>query len=242
MANYPDSAITTDLNKTDSTIQRDTGMQLASPGVAKKSQAVSGIIFSTFLALHLLNTLFAVSGPDAYDGVQQLFRLIYQFMPIEVIILAALILHILTGLFRIFTEPKRQLSGRARLHRYTGFFLMLVIGGHITAVRGASWFFDVYPGFAGLAFSVQALPLYFYPYYFLLGLTGFYHGLNGLGIALARLGHPFRLTNHKLKYSTGAAGLSLVAVLLGLGGWLFDIADPAQSEFGKLALQLLQNL
>ena len=65
------------------------------------------------------------------------------------------------------------------LHRYAGFFLLVFIGGHIVAVRGASWFYDVYPGFEGLAFSIAAVPGYFYPYYFLLAVAGFYHGING---------------------------------------------------------------
>ena len=50
-----------------------------------------------------------------------------------------------------------------------------------------------------LAFSVAAVPAYFYPYYFLLGTAGFYHALNGLSIALPRLGLSFRLPTAGLK-------------------------------------------
>ena len=66
---------------------------------------------------------------------------------------------------------------------------MLVMAGHIAAVRGPSWLLDIYPGFLGLSFSVE-----FAPYYFLLALAGFYHGLNGLGIGLSRLGISMRIS------------------------------------------------
>lgn len=209
---------------------------------AKKAQAASGAIFAIFVALHLLNTAMAAVSPAAYDGMQGWLRQIYQFAPIEALILSALLIHIAVGLFRIYSEPKRHLNLRAKLHRYAGFFLLFFIGGHITAVRGASWFYDVYPGFAGLAFTVDAVPLYFYPYYFLLGLTGFYHGFNGLSIALTRLGPRFRLNNNALRYSTGVAGLILISALLGLGGWLFDIDDPYKSGFAKLAIEFMENM
>ena len=37
-------------------------------------------------------------------------------------------------------------------------------------------------------------PAYFYPYYFLLGLAGLYHGVTGLASALARFGVRFAIT------------------------------------------------
>ena len=150
----------------------------------KQIQAATGLLFAAFLGLHLINTWLAALGPAIYDGLQGALRAIYQFAPIEALLLAALSVHLVVGLLRLVTEPKRVLNRRARWHRYAGFFLLVFIGGHILAVRGASWFYDVYPGFAGLAFSLEAVPGYFYPYYFLLGVAGFYHGLNGAFIAL----------------------------------------------------------
>ena len=75
--------------------------------------------------------------------------------------LTALVVHVVVGVARIVVEPKRTLSTRGRVHRYAGVFLLVVIVGHVLAVRGPSWFFDVYPGFAGLAFSVDYLPGFF---------------------------------------------------------------------------------
>ena len=103
---------------------------------------------------------------------------------------------------------------------------MLVIAGHILAVRGPSLFFDVYPGFAGLAFTIEFLPGHFYPYYFALGLAGFYHALNGASIALGRLGIRFALPQRHLTLASSLAALAMVVSLLGLGGVWFDVGDP----------------
>ena len=205
----------------------------------KKLQAVAGVIFAGFLALHLTNTWLAALGPGAYDAVQRSLRVLYQFVAVEALLLAALAVHVVVGIMRIVQEPKRQLTLRARIHRYAGFFLAFVIVGHILAVRGSSWFFDVYPGFAGIAFSIEYAPGYFYPYYFLLGLAGFYHGLNGLGIATGRLGWRLPVSPRLLVGATAMAAVLMVSALLGLGGQLFDIGEPSTSEFANLAREIL---
>ncbi len=216
----------------------------------KKLQAITGLIFATFVAVHLLNTWLAGLGPAAYDGVQAALRQGYQFVFVEVLILSALLVHVVAGVMRIVKEPKRTLTVRARVHRYAGFFLMLVILGHILAVRGPSVFFDVYPGFAGLAFSIEFLPGFFYPYYLLLGMAGFYHALNGSGIALQRLrgrsggrigelGWRFVLPQRRLAIASSVAALVMVVSLLGFGGVWFDVGDVASSDFARLAKELL---
>ncbi len=205
----------------------------------KQLQAGTGVVVAIFVALHLTNTALAALGPAVYNSVQEALRAVYQFAPIEALLFAALAVHMGVGVLRIIKEPKRTLSRRARLHRYAGFFLLVFIFGHVLAVRGSSWFYDVYPGFEGLAFSISAVPVYFYPYYFLLGLTGFYHGLNGLGIALSRLGVKMHLPTLRLQQLSATASAILAAALLGLGGFLFDVGDNSQSPFAQLAMELI---
>jgi succinate dehydrogenase/fumarate reductase cytochrome b subunit len=204
----------------------------------RKIQAASGAVFSLFLVVHLINTWIASVGAGAYDSVQQVLRQVYQFAPVEALILAALAVHMAVGITRIVTEPPRQLSLRARLHRYSGFFLMVFIGGHIFAVRGSSWFYGVYPGFEGLAFSIDAVPGYFYPYYFLLALAGLYHGLNGLGIASARLGWRLNVSSRVLQRVTAGGGFLTAMALLGFGGWFFEVGNVYESAFAQLAIEL----
>ena len=154
----------------------------------KKVQAASGALFALFVAVHLVNTWLASFGAPAYDTFQAAVRAIYQAWLVEVALLALLITHAGSGITRMLRERGRTRSLRQRWHLYAGLFLLVFMGGHILAVRGPSWFFDVYPGFGGLAFSIDYAPYYFYPYYFLLAMAGFYHGLNGLSLALPRPG------------------------------------------------------
>jgi succinate dehydrogenase/fumarate reductase cytochrome b subunit len=204
----------------------------------KKIQAATGLLFAFFLGLHLINTWLATLGPAVYDGLQGTLRNIYQFAPLEALFLASLAVHLVVGVLRIVTEPKREMNRRARWHRYAGFFLLVFIGGHIMAVRGSSWFYDVYPGFAGLAFSIEAVPGYFYPYYFLLAVAGFYHGLNGASIALGRLGFVATLATPTLSRATMAGAALTLLALGGLGGWYYDVGNVAESDFAVLAIEI----
>jgi succinate dehydrogenase/fumarate reductase cytochrome b subunit len=208
----------------------------------KTLQAGTGLMFALFVAVHLLNTWLATLGPGIYDGAQGVLRNAYQSVPLEALLLAALLVHVVVGVTRIVSEPARKLTLRAKVHRYAGFFLMIFIAGHVLAVRGSSWFFDVYPGFAGLAFSIDYLPGYFYPYYFLLGMAGFYHAVNGVGIAAGRLGwRPMLagLSNGRLAAATGFAAVATLAALLGFGGVWFDVGDVQASEFAQLIQELI---
>ncbi len=204
----------------------------------KRIQAVTGLMFAVFLGLHLVNTWLATLGPEVYDGLQGMLRGFYQFALFEALFLAALAVHLVVGLLRIFTEPKRALNHRARWHRYAGVFLLIFIGGHIMAVRGSSWFYEVYPGFAGLAFSIDAVPGYFYPYYFLLAVAGLYHGLNGTFIALGRLGVRTSLSTPSLTGVTMAGTALTLLALGGLGGWYYDVGNVAESDFAVLTTRI----
>ncbi len=215
----------------------------------KQIQAVTGLIFALFLTLHLANTWLATLGAGVYDGVQGLLRQFYQFAPFEALILAALAVHLVAGVLRIFIEPKRELTRRARWHRYAGLFLLIFIGGHITAVRGSSWFYDVYPEFAGLAFSIEAVPAYFYPYYFLLGVAGLYHMLNGVGIAAGRLGigrlpllSTPMLSTPMLGRATIAGSVLTLLALGGLGGWYYDVGNVGESDFAVLTTSIAREV
>ena len=206
-------------------------------------QAWSGLIFATFLSVHLLNLALATLGPGLFDSVQAILRQFYQFLPIEVVILGTLTVHLIVGLMRMRRRVHASLSTRARWHRYAGLFLALVIVGHVLAVRGSSWFYDVYPQFAGLAFSVQFAPGYFVPYYFLLALAGTYHLVHGLPIALNRIGWVTQpLSNPRLRLLMGVVALVVLAVLASFGGLLWPQPDVHQSEFARLALDLLQGV
>ena len=208
----------------------------------KKIQAVTGLLFAIFVALHLVNTWLASFGADAYNGTQAVLRTFYQAPPVEFAILAALLVHIVVGLVRRWREGAGPTALRARLHRYTGYGLALFIGGHIVAVRGPSWFYDIYPGFAGVAFSMEFAAWYFFPYYLLLGTAGFYHAFNGGGIALSRLGVKAPASSRLLRNTSILAAGTTAAALLAFAGVWFDTGDPYASEFAELYLKVMDEI
>jgi succinate dehydrogenase/fumarate reductase cytochrome b subunit len=199
-------------------------------------QAVSGLVFLAFVLVHDVNTMAAVAGEQAYDGYQASARSVYQWPGVELLLVfAPLLVHVVAGVLRLKANGFRRggASLRQRLHRYTGWFLLAVIVGHVVAVRGASLLFDVFPGFAGLSFSIWWVPWMFYPYYLLLGWCGWFHGLNGLCIALRVLGRraPGWLRDDRS-----------FAVLMSVSGVVFLLAvlaigrhdDPTDNDYARL--------
>jgi succinate dehydrogenase/fumarate reductase cytochrome b subunit len=101
-------------------------------------QATSGLVFLAFAALHLVNQWLALLGPAAYDGFQRATRGLYQQPLLEqALVMGPLVLHVVAALRRLRLRGVfgRGGSWRMRLHRLTGYFLLLVIFGHIAAVR-----------------------------------------------------------------------------------------------------------
>jgi hypothetical protein len=214
-------------------------------GRAMKVQALSGAVFAVFLLVHLLNQALAVLGERRYDEVQRALRAGYQAPVLEVVlVLAPLLLHVFASVKRMWLRrgaEARPVTWRLTAHRWSGRFLLLVFIGHVAATRGASALFDVFPGFAGLAFTFRWVPAYFWPYYLLLALTGWYHVLHGLSVAMPLLGvRAFLVLQRKPVFLglLGAGGLALVGGVLALGGVFFDVGDPAGSAYAKLVLRL----
>jgi succinate dehydrogenase/fumarate reductase cytochrome b subunit len=206
--------------------------------MVRRIQALSGVVVAAFVAVHLLNTWLAPAGPGAYLALQQGLSLVYQAPLLEWLVLGAIVVHIGCAVRRWFAERgaggDRSRTWRARLHSYFGVFLMIVIGGHVAAVRLLPGYFGIRPGFDGIAFSLELLPAVFYPYYWLLGVAGAYHALNGLALAAARLGWGWRLSAPRLFAGAATAGALTLLALLAFGGVLFEVGDPWQSDFAGL--------
>lgn len=190
-------------------------------------QALSGTIFLVFVLVHLANTSAATLGVDNYNGFQARARSFYQHPAVELPLLAIpLLVHAAAAIERLRRNGfrRKNASLRSRLHRYSGYFLLTVIWGHVLATRGPSLFQGFHPGFEGLSFSLWWLPGLFCPYYVLLALGGLYHGLNGLTIAAFVFKRPVPAI---LRHGPGfwlpvaAAGTVLVVAILALGGNLF---------------------
>lgn len=204
-------------------------------------QAGSGLVFLVFAALHLVNQWLALLGPAAYDGFQRGARGLYQQPALELLlVMGPLVLHVVAALRRMRLRGVFGRGGRwrMRLHRITGYFLLLVIFGHVAAVRGPSLLLGFFPGFEGVSFSLWWMPGYFYVYYTLFGASALYHGLNGAWLALHALGLRRDASppgGRRALLVPVALGTALVvAALLAFGGRLFPIGDPREGPYARM--------
>lgn len=201
-------------------------------------QAISGLVFAIFLSLHLANVMASALGPGLYDAFQVRIRPFYQFPLLEVgVLTTSLVVHAATGVMRLRRRPRSRNWGklplRTRLHRLSAYFLLLFVLGHFAATRLPT-LDGVWIGFAGLSYTMQALPGYFYPYYTMLGLCGLYHGSYGTYLALRALGvqlpSPAKLGARGFVPLAAAAVLVVLGVL-SFGGHLYPIDDPREAAF-----------
>jgi len=193
----------------------------------RAAQSLSGVVFTAFLLLHLGNQLSAILGASTYDRVQSQLRSGYQVPVIELgLILLPLGVHmglaIAMMLRRCGTKPS-ALTLPARLHRWSGRFLLLVVGGHVAATRMPAVLDGAVPDFAGVAFTFRWVPLWFWPYYSLFALAGWYHLLYGLALTLPQIG--FRRASWLLRPRRLGAVFVIGAVALLAAVISFGIAD-----------------
>jgi succinate dehydrogenase/fumarate reductase cytochrome b subunit len=203
-----------------------------------KLQAVSGLLFSLFVLVHLGNTAMAVFGADLYDGYQRAARGVYQWPLLELALIGALVVHIVSGILRVRARQgsKPEPPLRLRLHRYASYYLTLFIFGHIAATRLPALLADAPPFFGGISFSMHFLPWFFYPYYALLGIAAIYHASYGIPVALGVLGVRAPRFLRKgpgfwMPVTVGAC--VIVAALLGFGGFFYEIDDPLDNDFAR---------
>lgn len=210
-------------------------------------QAASGAGFALFLLVHLGNTMVAMAGPAAYDAVQGPLRAVYQVPPIEVALVAVpLLVHVVTSLWRVWRRRRLGQAGpravRTRLQRYSAVVLLVFIAGHVFATRGASLLYEVWPGFDAIAFTMIWIPAYFIPYYTLFAVAALYHLINGLTVALPRLGLRGLVGPNTGKLVVGLTIVGSVALVLGVAGFCGAFAEVREGAVDGAYARLLERL
>lgn len=205
-------------------------------------QAISGLCFAGFLALHLAATVSGIFGEAAFTFVQHAGRRIYQYPLLELGLIVAFVAHLVAA-WQLRQRARSALRGnlRRRLHRYAAIYLLLFVAGHALATRGVSLAGNVDSGFDAVAFSIAWIPTWFLPYYFFLAMAGLYHAWWGSLTALSRLGWkaPGTLRARKVFWLLPVAGLLLMPLALArFAGLLGDIGDPMSSAYARYYLML----
>lgn len=169
----------------------------------QRAQGGSALLFSVFLSEHLLNTAVASFGENAYNSFQRYFRSYYQHPLLESLLLGSLTVHLSASLLRralLVARSTRQRGAStttagannavtantttpwtSTLHILTGYFLALIIGGHVYFCRKG-----VPPEYEGLSFLLRhpSLRWLFTPYFASFAVAGLYHMLIGFPSAL----------------------------------------------------------
>jgi len=217
---------------------------LSSVNVLKKLQAASGLTFATFLFLHLINSISSHKGQVFYDTVQSKFRLYYQNPFVEiVIVLGSLLIHSISNIILFYlrnvNKPALSSSSEGKYQRYTGLVLAVIVGFHATFTRILPYLHGQVSDFQSVSFTVEVLPILFYPYYIFYGINGIYHLSHGflqstqvLGL---RNGNWVKETRSiSFKIFIIIASLAIISAIMAFGGIYYsDINRSKYPEFRK---------
>jgi len=143
----------------------------------KRVHYISGLIISLFIGLHLFNHIISVFGAESHLELMNKLRLIYRNLIVEIILLTAVFIQIISGI-KLFFFKKRLAKGfYGKLQIWTGLYLAFFFLFHIGAVLIGRYFLELdtnfYFGVAGL--NTFPLNLFFIPYYGLAILSFFGH-------------------------------------------------------------------
>jgi hypothetical protein len=222
---------------------------MPSIGSWKKLQAASGLTFGCFLIGHLVCHYSLSFGWDIAIGNLHRFRAVYQHPIVEVGLLLATVLHMVSNTVIILNRGKvdakvkkdggqEPAAGSLELkgHRYTGFFLSFAIFGHVGATRIASLFILRDPSEYDYSFLVKANELVpmnvFHTYIALFGMAGGWHLIYGTRSALATLkgssvfGKPFPLM---LKPLALLNHILIISAVLALSGYYYKVDTTSKA-------------
>ena len=185
--------------------------------------ALSGLLISSFTALHLMNHAAAFGGPVAWAAFRALLRRIYQVPAIEILVLGLPILFNVASGIWLAAQPRTAspMDGirplRRRLHRASGIVLVCLVLFHALSTRGAALIYRIDPDFYYIATMLAgARGIAWWGFYALLVTAAAYHVANGLFTLLDDAG---TFPGPRAR-AAGAAALILVGTTLMLAGML----------------------
>ncbi|WP_143774301.1 hypothetical protein [Niastella vici] len=133
----------------------------------KKWHRRSGIIIATFLLFHVLNHLFALGGPSLHIAVMNLFRPIYRFWPIEILLLSSVLFQVISGPVLVIKKGFLRQPVYVIIQVLSGLYLSFFMIYHVRAVMLGRYMWKVNTDFYFAAGVANRYPekLFFIPYY-----------------------------------------------------------------------------
>lgn len=145
--------------------------------MTKKLHYFSGLTITVFVALHLFNHLISIWGIDKHIEWMISLRLFYRNLFVEIILLSAVVIQIVSGLKLFFVSRKAVVSMMDKLHVWSGLYLAFFLVIHVAAVMVGRFVLHLDTNFYFGAAGVNSFPfnLFFIPYYALAILSFFGH-------------------------------------------------------------------
>jgi hypothetical protein len=142
----------------------------------KKIHRVSGLTLATFFFFHIINHLSALWGADVHICVMKLFRTVYRFPPIEVLLLLSAVVQVISGLMMAWKKGFRK-NVYDVMQVLSGLYLSFFLFYHIRAVMLGRYVWNVETDFHFAAWGVKNSPAdrFFIPYYSLSVICVFLH-------------------------------------------------------------------
>jgi succinate dehydrogenase/fumarate reductase cytochrome b subunit len=143
----------------------------------KKLHHLSGIVIASFLLLHLTNHLFALGGPALHIAVMNLFRKVYRFLPVEILLLICVVFQLVSGVTLVFKKGFLKQPLFVIIQIVSGLYLSFFMVYHVRAVMLGRYQWNVETDFyfaAGVANNYPS-KLFFIPYYTLSLVCVFAH-------------------------------------------------------------------
>lgn len=141
----------------------------------KKIHYISGLIITGFVVLHLINHSLSVVSADKHIEIMNTLRLFYRNIFIELVLLVAVLIQVISGL-KFFNDYKKK-QNQFKLQIWTGLYLAIFFIIHLSAVLGGRLILELdtnfYFGVAGL--NTFPFNLFFIPYYGFAILSFFGH-------------------------------------------------------------------
>jgi succinate dehydrogenase/fumarate reductase cytochrome b subunit len=201
----------------------------------KKLHHLSGIVIASFLLLHLTNHLFALGGPALHIAVMNLFRNVYRFWPVEILLLICVVFQLISGVALVFKKGFLKQPLFVIIQIVSGLYLSFFMVYHVRAVILARYQWNVETDFyfaAGVANNYPS-KLFFIPYYALSLVCVFTHIACAHYIKRIEKINKMPVDVNKIifreKYKRETAGICMVGaiitflIMIAFSGVLYDI-------------------
>ena len=189
----------------------------------KLTHRISATIIIVFVIVHLANHIAGFWGVAAHQAFMDGARRIYRSPPAEVLLLAAVVVQVMTGLAQVQAGWGKRRSAWDRLQAASGLYLALYLVNHTLSVLAARVFYHLDSDFylAAAVLTIEPLPVFFAPYYALGIFAVFVH------VACAIRAHlPAPLGGRIATGVVASAALAAPAIVAVFMGAFYEIELP----------------